>query len=43
MSKSTVVISSGFAFFKQGSVPHQMVNTGSKKIVGVVSKVGLNE
>ena len=36
-------VSPGFAFYKVGNVPHQMVNTGSEKMIGVVSKVSLNE
>ena len=43
MSKSRIEISPGFVFYRQGNVQHQMVNTVSKKFVGVVSKVSLNE
>ena len=31
------------AFYKVGGVPHQMVNTGSEPLVGVVAKVTVNE
>lgn len=37
-----VEVSPGFAFYKEGNVPHQMVNTGSEPLVGVVAKVGFN-
>ena len=30
-------------FYKVGGVPHQMVNTGSEPLVGVVSKVSADE
>jgi quercetin dioxygenase-like cupin family protein len=32
-------ISPGFSFYKEGGVPHQMVNTGDEPMVGVVAKV----
>jgi mannose-6-phosphate isomerase-like protein (cupin superfamily) len=31
------------AFYKVGGVPHQMVNTGSEPLVGVVAKVTVDE
>jgi mannose-6-phosphate isomerase-like protein (cupin superfamily) len=31
------------AFYKVGGVPHQMVNTGSEPLVGVVAKVSVDE
>ena len=33
----------GYAFYKEGNVPHQMVNTGIEPLVGFVSKVGCDE
>lgn len=29
----------GYAFYKEGNVPHQMVNTGIEPLVGIASKV----
>jgi len=31
------------AFYKVGGVPHQMVNTGSEPLIGVVAKVSADE
>jgi mannose-6-phosphate isomerase-like protein (cupin superfamily) len=33
----------GFAFYKAGDVPHQMVNTGDVPLVGIVAKVEIDE
>ena len=32
-----------YTFYKVGGVPHQMVNTGSEPLIGVVAKVSANE
>ena len=37
-----VEVRPGMAFYKEGNVPHQMVNTGSEPLVGIVSKVEIN-
>jgi mannose-6-phosphate isomerase-like protein (cupin superfamily) len=31
-----------FVFYKVGGVPHQMVNTGTEPLIGVVSKVSVD-
>lgn len=36
------LIRPGYAFYKEGNVPHQMVNTGTVPMVGVVAKVRVN-
>ena len=36
-------IKPGFSFYKEGNVPHQMVNTGLEPLVGIVAKVKVDE
>lgn len=36
-------ISPGFTFYKEGNVPHQMLNTGAEPLVGVVAKVRVED
>ena len=35
-------VKAGMGFYKEGNVPHQMVNTGSEPLVGIVAKVEIN-
>jgi quercetin dioxygenase-like cupin family protein len=36
-------VSPGFAFYKEGNIPHQMLNPGSEPLVGVLAKVLTDE